>query len=157
MKSTEEMLREEIQSLRDVLFRLVQWGVSVLVALQTALYFVRRDVIKYLIDRELAPNVTMKQAVDALVNAHKLAAEGLLPWRRYIAGTYFLLFVSLVFAGVTIYGTKQYRHARGELAKYCTSGIAPPNASNVPLALILLMFLFFPLFDVAVRLLLPHA
>jgi len=157
MKSTEEMLREEIQSLRDVLFRLVQWGVSVLVALQTALYFVRRDVIKSLIDRELAPNVTMKQAVETLVKAEKLAAEALLPWWRYIAGTCFLLFVSLVFAGVTIYGTKQYRHARSELAKHVTSGITPPQTSNVPLMLIVLMFLFFPLFDVFVRLLLPHA
>lgn len=155
--SKEEMIREEIQSLRDVLFRLIQWGVSVLVALQTALYFVRRDVIKSLIDRELAPDVTMKQAVATLVSANKLAVEGLLPWKRYIAGTYFLLFVSLIFAGVTIYGIKQYRHARSELARHAISGITPPDVSNVPLVLIVVMFLFFPAFDVAVRLLLPHA
>ena len=157
MKSPEELIREEIQSLRDLMLRLIQWGVSILVALQTALYFVRRDVIKSLIDRELTSTTTMGQAVDKLVQAGKLDAGALLPWRRYIAGTYFLLFVALIFAGITIYGSMQYRHYKQQLAQHVSSGITDVQVYKMPRWLILLVFLFFPLFDVLVRLLLPHA
>lgn len=156
MKSKEEVLRDEIRSLRDLLFRIIQWGVSVLVAVQTALFFVRKEVVKSLIDREVSPTVTTKEAFEHLVQAHQLSNGGYLPWQRYLLGTGFLFAVALIFSALTIYGSKQYRHYRQQLIANLESGVTPPELHKTPRRLIVTMYMFFPAFDVLVRWLLPH-
>lgn len=156
MKSKEEIIREEIRSLRDLLFRMIQWGVSVLVAVQTALFFVRKEIVKGLIERELSPGGTTKQAIDALVQSGQLDLGGYIPMHRYVIGTSFLFAVALIFSVLTVYGSNQYRHYRQLLDANLESDVTPPELKNGPRRLIVAMYMFFPFFDLLIRFFLPH-
>ena len=112
--------------------------------------------MKGLIERELTPGAGTKQAIESLVQAHKLSPGGLLPWERYLMGTVFLSAVALIFAALTIYGSSQYRHYRSELTGCLESGVKQPDFHKTPRRLIVAMYMFFPGFDVLVRVFLPH-
>jgi len=46
----EKYLREEIRALRESTIRIMQWGVTLLVSLQTALFFVRQELLTRYLD-----------------------------------------------------------------------------------------------------------
>jgi hypothetical protein len=152
----EEILREETRSLRDLNFRMVQWGVSVLVALQTGLFFVRKEIISNLIDREVTPGEAKRVAVESLVHSGKLAKGGVLSLKTYLVGTTFLLAVACIFIALTLYVSTRHRFYRDEL-KGCKEALVGSPEPYTPIRWILMgMFFFFPLFDLVARCFLRH-
>ena len=71
-KSKEGLLREELRAIADTSLKLMQWGVTLLVSVETALFFIRRDVL----------------ASEIQSGRLKLGDE--LPAYRYYMGTGFL-------------------------------------------------------------------
>jgi hypothetical protein len=135
---------------------MVQWGVSVLVALQTGLFFVRKEIVSNLIDREVTPGAAKKVAVESLVHSGKLADGGVLSWKTYLVGTTFLLAVACIFMALTLYVSTRQRFYRAEL-KRCEEALARSPEPYTPIRWILMaMFFFFPLFDLVARCLLRH-
>ena len=69
MKTKEELLSEEVRAAMDMGTRLLQWGVTLMISVQTALFFVRHDVLGSLIDAGTLPKGSQ------------------LPLGRYVIGT----------------------------------------------------------------------
>jgi hypothetical protein len=56
LREKEAILWEELRGLRDISLRLLQWGVTALASLQTALFFLRKDIYeRMLVAKELIP------------------------------------------------------------------------------------------------------
>ncbi len=81
MKTSEEIIREELRALTGKMMDVYKWGVSLLATMQTAFFFLRKDVYQRMLDN------------------HELAPGTYLPWNRYLIGTGVLLVVSLIFVG----------------------------------------------------------
>jgi hypothetical protein len=62
MKTDEEILREEIRALREIILKLYQWGVAFIATLQTAIFFIRREVLNGLIDSGRLPKGSLLPA-----------------------------------------------------------------------------------------------
>src|ERR1017187_9645041 len=104
-KSKEEYLREEVRFYLDQMVKLMQWGVTLLVSIQTALFFLRRWLL------------------EGYVESGQVQRGGNIPWGRYLIGTAFLTFAALV---VHVFGkraTEQYRHYKNQLLTSSESGI----------------------------------
>jgi hypothetical protein len=97
LKKKEEWLREELRHTRMMWLNLLKWGVTVLAALESSLYFVRRDVTEH------------------LIAAGALPIGGLMPWPRWFLGTLFLAFIAYVFALLTVYIGKKHTGYREQL------------------------------------------
>src|SRR4051812_23862030 len=83
LKTKEDWLRQELRASRTLFASQLQWGVTVLAAVELNLYYVRRDVARYLIELgALKPNE-------------------LLPITRWLIGTTFLLMLAGIFARYT--------------------------------------------------------
>jgi len=76
----EKYLREEIRALRESTIRIMQWGVTLLVSLQTALFFVRQELLTRYLD---VHHLTKDSGVR-------------LPIAMYLIGTVFLLMVAFI-------------------------------------------------------------
>jgi len=105
MKSQEELLSEEVRAAEDVAARMMQWGVTLMISLQTALFFIREDVLKQYVD------------------AGKVPMGSELPLPRYFMGTAFLLIVAIVLSRLTARSIKQYRNYKEQLIKCRPSGV----------------------------------
>jgi hypothetical protein len=129
----EQILREEIRSTRDLTFKMVQWGVTVLVASLTALFYGRRAFR------------------DDFVALKRLNAGEQLPLKHYLIGTVLLLIIASVFSFLTHLAQRRTQKFRRQLDALSVSGIVEP--SNKPFArwALMLLYLIFPLFDAAVR------
>jgi hypothetical protein len=130
----EQILREEIRSLRDLTFKMIQWGVAILTACLTILFYGRRAFR------------------DDFIAAGILQQGQQLPLEYYWIGTAFLFMVAVIFSFVTYLAQSRTAFYRRQLPKIVTSGIKEPSPQ--PKARYGLMFLYFlyPLFDVVVRL-----
>jgi hypothetical protein len=131
-KPKEELLREEVRFYVDQLQKLTQWGVTVMVSLQTALFFIRRELI------------------DTYVAAGILHKGESLPWARYLVGTSFLAFAAFIVSLFTARAAVQYRHYKEQLVKGSASGIIDKPTSGVTNWVIYLYFAF-PVIDVLIR------
>jgi hypothetical protein len=132
-KSKEEMLREEVRFYVDIMQRMMQWGLTLLVSLQTALFFLRR------------------QMIETYVDAGIIHKGDNLPWGRYLIGSTFLLIAATV---LWIFGrraTQQYRLYKNQLVEANESGIKDQPTKGTSRWSTALYFAF-PLFDVAIRL-----
>jgi hypothetical protein len=105
MKSKEELLSEETRAAAESASRFLQWGVTLMISIQTALFFVRRE------------------AANALIEAGKLPKGSEVPLERYFLGTGFLIFIALVLSMLTKRSTAQYRNYKRQLAACRDSGI----------------------------------
>ena len=76
----EKILREELRVLRDSMLRTMQWAVTILASLQTAIFFVRKSVFQRYV------------AINHLPNN---SASGL-PISMHLIGTVFLLMIALI-------------------------------------------------------------
>jgi hypothetical protein len=132
VKSQEELLSEEVRAAADVGTRMLQWGVTLMITLQTALFFVRQDILK------------------RYVEARKVPMGSELPFSRYLMGTTFLLIVALVLAKLTARSMDQYRNYKGQLMKCRTSGIADLPIKHTGRWAYFLYFIF-PAVDVLSR------
>jgi hypothetical protein len=131
----EEIVRDELKSLRDLSLRLAQWGVTVLAALQMVLYYVRNDVYARLLE------------------AKAIQPGDLLPAGYYFTGTIFLVIVATIFTLFLYLLTNSYRYYRGLLGNEVSTTVAVPASrlSKVTRYLILLLFYVFPLIDILIR------
>jgi hypothetical protein len=104
-KSREELLSEETRAAADCSSRFLQWGVTLMVSLQTALYFVRRD------------------AANTLIEAGQLGKGSEVPLARYFLGTGFLIFVAVVLSMFTARANAQYRNYKNQLIQCRQQGV----------------------------------
>lgn len=131
---TEEYLRAELRSLREIGFHLCRWGVTVQVGICTALYFIRRDVWETLTRRHLIPENTP------------------LPNQNYWIGTLGLIIIASVFSVLTLLTTLNYWHYQEQLLAVNESEIKTTPRNRQAIGLLLMIFLYF-LFPIADRLL----
>ena len=132
-KSKEEFLSEELRAVADFATRHFQWGVTLLISVQTALFFVRRDVLNGLIDGGIIPK----------------GSE--LPIPRYVIGTLFLFVVATILSMVGARHAKQYRHYKMQLAESRQSGIVDLPIKHTARWMYALYYIF-PIIDVLYRL-----
>lgn len=133
-KFKEELLREELRVNRTQMLTLLQWGVTVLSAVELNLYYIRRDATKHLVDN------------------HAIIEKDLIPFPRWFIGTLLLCILALVFS---YYMRRQhqrhvsYRKQLIEMKSY--SGIIEdiPTGGTIGRMHYLLFFIF-PAFDVFV-------
>jgi hypothetical protein len=78
-KTKEDWIRQELRADRTLMIGLLQWGVGILAVIQLNLYYVRRDVVKYLVDNK------------------KLQPDEMLPFFRWFLGTVFLGLLAYIF------------------------------------------------------------
>src|ERR1035437_9212384 len=96
-KPKEELLREEVRFWMDSMQKMMQWGVTLLIGLQTALFFLRRE----LSDRYIA--------------AGELKVGQQLPYGRYLIGTGFLTLAAAIVWAVNRRSVQQYRNYKSQL------------------------------------------
>jgi len=102
----EKWLRKEIRAVRALSFGLIKWGVTVLVAVESSLYYLRRDISEH------------------LVKAGRIQAGELIPFVRWFLGTAFLLFLAFIFSSLVKYLTVKIVSYREQL-------ISMPECSGI--------------------------
>jgi len=130
----EEILWEELRSVRDLIFRILQWGVTVLASLQTAIFFLRKEV------------------KDSMVVSGSLKASDSMPIERYLVGTVFLLIISLICCYFVTLAGNRYRKIREQLVETNAYGIKHGDVRKGARFAVFFVFLAFPLLDIAIRL-----
>lgn len=104
-KSREELLSEETRAAAEGATRMLQWGVTLMVSLQTALFFVR------------------EAAANSMIEAGKLPRGSQVPLERYLLGTAFLIFIAVILSMFTARSTAQYRNYKSQLIACRESGV----------------------------------
>lgn len=133
MKSAEEFLRAELRSIRYIALRLCQWGVTVLISLHTAIFFLRKDIY------------------ERMLTSEELTKEQYLPWNRYILGTIVLIIVALIFSLLTAFVGSRYRFYNSQLKTHAKSGVAVPDPPKMVRWLIFGLYFIFPALDIFIR------
>lgn len=133
----EELLRDEVRALQFIMVRVMSWGVTILVSVQTALFFVRKDVA-----------LSIDSGV-AGASSHQGALE--VPLNRYLLGTFFLTLLATIFFRLSLYVSTRLRHYRRQLEN-CPSGIIELPSRNGSRPWVACVFYVFPLVDILARL-----
>ena len=131
-KSKEEMLRDEVRFWVDQMQKYMQWGLTMMISLQTAIFFVRRDL------------------VQSYVDAGILRKGAELPLFRYLIGSIFLVGCAFVISKYYNRSAVQYRHYKDQLVKNAESGIDDKATTGMSRWMGYLFFAF-PVYDVLVR------
>ena len=132
MKSKEELLSEEARADGDAALRLLQWGITLMISVQTALFFVRRDIL------------------NGYIDSGALREGSQLPIDRYLIGTGFLIFVAVVLSMFTARANEQYRNYKNQLIESRDSGITDLKVRYTGRWAYALYFSF-PVIDILVR------
>jgi hypothetical protein len=137
MRTDEEILREEIRALREIILKLYQWGVAFIATLQTAIFFIRREVL------------------NGLIESGRLPKGSLLPAWRYFFGTGVVFLIALFFTTLSRSASVRYQWYQAQLQEKITSGVKEPesNAGRISqLRLIILgIYFLFPSLDLIGR------
>jgi hypothetical protein len=132
MKSREELLSEEVRAYADMASKMLQWGVTLMISVQTALFFVRQQIL------------------NGYIDAQQLPRGSGLPMGRYVIGTVFLMYLAFVLSWLTARTNSQYRHYKRQLIECRSSKIADlPIKRTGRLAYAL--YFSFPVIDLAVK------
>jgi hypothetical protein len=129
-RTKEKWLREEIRATRSSFTGLLQWGVTILAALETNLYYVRRDVAKHLQEAQL------------------VSPDQMFPFFKWVVGTFFIFSIAVIFSILIYYVIRRHIGYRSQLlAMDSYSGIVEPKTGGkinfIPFGLLF----FFPVFD----------
>jgi hypothetical protein len=127
----ERMLREEIRSLQMISIRVMQWGVTGLVSVETALFFIRRDI--------------------AMSYGDGKAGVLQIPVQRYLIGTFFLVILASVFFRISLYISTRMAHYRNQLGVKSESGIVEMPPRNGVRRWVFCLYFVFPLLDLLFR------
>jgi hypothetical protein len=127
-KSKEELLREEVRFWMDITIKMMQWGLTLMATLQTAIVFLRREFLNTYIATGL-----LKPGEE-------------LPYKRYLMGTVFLGVAALILWALTNRSNQQYRHYKVQLIRSSESGIDDKPPSGIGKYLMYLFFAF-PVLD----------
>jgi len=137
MKAAEEIIREEIRALREIILKLLQWGVTLLASMQAAFFFLRREYLTYQIDNGM------------------LARGSYLPLKAYLGGTGFLFALAMICTIILTYTGKQYRGYQKLLKDHRESDIQDPSTSprarSAMRVIVYGMYFFFPIIDLVFR------
>jgi hypothetical protein len=112
----------------------LQWGITVMISLQTALFFVRKDILAW------------------YINSKQLSPGSELPLNRYLIGTGFLAFMALVLSKFTARANEQYRNYKKQLIQCRKAG---SGIEDLPIRYTgrwaYALYLAFPVIDLIVR------
>ena len=133
-KEKEKILWEELRNIREIALKMLQWGVTVIATLQTAIFFFRKDLY------------------ERMMAVGKLANGEYIPWDRYLIGTFYLFVVASIFAYLLIMVGNRYRKIRSQLVQTNSFGIEHGDVKKSVRWVVVLLFYVFPLLDIAVRL-----
>lgn len=135
LRMKEQWLREEIRDARIMIIGLQRWGVTLLAAIESSLYYLRRDVS------------------IRLIKAGAMREGQLLPFFRWFLGTLLLVIVAGIFGYLTYYIIRRLRNYRKQLLEMVPSysGIKELELGgfNIKHMHIFLFFLV-PLFDLMI-------
>jgi hypothetical protein len=129
----EQYLREEVRAIQAHIVNLLRWGVTVLVSMQTVLFFVRRDVATTMAANPITANVMQ------------------IPLRRYLLGTLFLMLLAVIFYRLTMYALTRLAHYRAQLMIDAVSGIQDLPGRPGAQKWIFFLYFVFPLTDLLFR------
>ena len=132
MKSKEELLSEEVRAASELGSKTLQWGVTLMISVQTVIFFVREALL------------------NADIDSGKLPKGAHLPPGRYFVGTGFLFFIAFILSMLTARSIEQYRHYKTQLMANRGSGITDLPIKHMGRVAYYLYFAF-PLIDIAVR------
>jgi len=104
-KSKEELLRDEVHFFADLNQKYNQWALTVMVSLDTAIFFVRHELVQTYVDAGL-----LKKGDELFL-------------RRYLIGTAFLFVGAYVFHRFSRRAAEQYRYYKTQLVASSESGI----------------------------------
>ena len=131
-KSKEELLSREVWQASRTASAYLQWGVTLMISVQTALFFIRHEIL------------------TAEIDVGRLPKGSNLPLNRYLIGTAFLFFIAVVLSRFSARASEQYRHYKAQLIASRTSGI-----KDLPIKYVgrwsYLLYFAFPVIDVLVR------
>jgi hypothetical protein len=130
----QRILWAEVRAQRELIFRLCQWGVTVLITVQIAIYYIRRDIL----------------ARYAQMGFTKPGEP--LPLHRYLMGTSFLFLIATIFAVFTYSTAETYHHYRSQLEKSGSAGIELHKTAKSRRYILYLLYYSFPLADLFYRL-----
>jgi len=132
-KSDEEILREEIRALRDIILKLYQWGVAFIASLQAAIFFIRKEVLA------------------GLIQNGRLPQGGQLPAWRYFFGTGVLFIIAIFFTYLSLTSGKRMQFYQKQLIEKRSSGVEEPSQSRRRIKLLRFMvvslYFLFPILD----------
>ena len=134
LSEKEKILWDEIRNIREIALKLLQWGVTVLTALQTAIFFFRKDLYQRMIDSQ------------EITRGHYI------PWNRYLIGTVYLFFVATIFSYILVMVGNRYGKIRSQLVETNCYGIQHGDANKVVRYAVLMVFYAFPILDIVIRL-----
>ena len=137
MKSDEEILREEIRALRELILKLYQWGVAFLASLQAAIFFIRKEVL------------------TGLIENGRLQKGDILPAWRYFIGTVVVLLIATFFQVLSQNLSRQLRFYQTQLRDKRSSGVEDLTTDQVRRRLLRIMvislYYLFPGLDIIGR------
>ena len=137
MKTDEEILREEIRALRELILKLYQWGVAFIATLQTAIFFIRREVL------------------SGLIESGRLPKGAVLPAWRYFFGTAIVFLIAIFFTTLSRAIGDRHRFYQEQLSRKITSGVEepPPNRARATRMrwMVISIYFLFPSLDLLGR------
>ena len=129
----ESILREEVRSIRELWMRMLQWGVTVMIAAGSVIFYARRAI------------------KEDFVAAGTLKHGAPLPLNVYLIGTAFLILLALVFTVLSGLASRRYRSYFDQLVRHSTSGVDDIIATGHSRWIMPFIFWLFPVFDVLLR------
>lgn len=135
VSTKEQIVREEIRASTDRIITLYQWGVTVLISIQTALFFLRKDIY------------------ERMLASGEISKPQYLPWDRYLIGTGVLFVVALTFFGLTRIVRERIKFYLGLLQdKHLFPDALPtPPLPKLARFFAFILFFVFPVMDIAIR------
>jgi hypothetical protein len=133
LKEKEMLLWQELRDLRNLTLRLLQWSVTVMAALQTTIFFFRKDLY------------------GRLLAAGTVGPGQSIPLSRYLLGTIYLTIVASVFAAIMLMAGNRYRKIRTQLVNINIYQIEYGDVRRSARPIMLLILYAFPLLDLFIR------
>jgi hypothetical protein len=97
LKTREQWLRDEVKNHRALLLSLIQWGMALLLAVESALYFIRQEV------------------AQGLTGEQFIVPAKVLSWGQWFYGTSLQITIALLFSALTLNLLKRYYKYRIQL------------------------------------------
>ena len=116
----------------DTILKQMQWGLTLMVSLETALLFIRRELL------------------NSLISGGILKAADGLPYHRYLVGTFFLTVAATILWALTKRSAQQYRHYKNQVLQCNKLGITDLPTSGIS-KWIGFFYFAFPIMDIAFR------
>ena len=136
MDDDAKILRTEMGAIHEERLKVFQTGITLLLALETALYYLRRDVLEHL-------------RLDAEHN--HAAPPYIVPWDHSLIGTAILAIVATIFTLLTWSISRRYRFLRNEYKARYPKELPLPTINPISRYLAIFCYLLFPVMDFGIQ------